>query len=104
MNDLIADEALILGPVSPDWTIAEMLSWIGADDARCHDERLVGALDAVCRALDPGAVPLTGRVVALVRQLAMQVSMRPGSGERTVGEVVGVRTGSARDAGVLVGV
>ncbi|WP_314457246.1 hypothetical protein [uncultured Microbacterium sp.] len=89
MNQLVAYETLVLGPVSPDWTIAEMLAWIGADDARCHDERLVGILDAVCRALDPGAAPATGRVVGLVRAVAMQVAAQPGSGERVVGEVVG---------------
>jgi hypothetical protein len=95
MNQLIAYEALVLGPVSPDWTIAEVLAWIGADDARCHDERLVGILDAVRRALDPGAAPVTGRVVVLVRAVAMQVAAQPAWGEWRVGEVVGVPSAEA---------
>lgn len=104
MNHLSVREPLVLGPVGSDWTIAEMLAWIGADDARCHDERLAGILDAVCRALDPGAAPATGRVVGLVRAVAMQVSARPAWGERRVGEVVGTPVGAARDAGALVAV
>lgn len=88
-------ESLFFGPLTRDWTIAEMLAWIGADDIGCHDERLVGILDAVRRALDPGAAPVTGRVVGLVRQVAMQVSAQPAWGERRVGEVVGVPSAEA---------
>ncbi|MCJ1708029.1 hypothetical protein [Microbacterium sp. VKM Ac-2923] len=104
MTHSTAAESLFFGPLTLDWTIAEMLAWIGAEDARCHDERLAGILDAVRRALDPGAAPVTGRVVGLVRTVAMRVSAQPGSGERRVGEVVGAPAGSVRDAGALVAV
>lgn len=88
-------ESPFFGPLTHDWTIAEMLAWIGAGDAGCHDKRLMGILDAVRRALDPGAAPETGRVVGLVRQVAMQVSAQPAWGERRVGEVVGVPSAEA---------
>lgn len=89
MTRRVSPEPLFFSPLTPDWTIADLLDWIAADDARCHDERLAGILDAVCLALDPGAVVVTGRVVGLVRQVAMQVSAQPGWGERMVGEAVG---------------
>ncbi|MBB3156438.1 hypothetical protein FHS07_000122 [Microbacterium proteolyticum] len=95
MNRSLSLESSFFGPMSPDWTVADLLAWIGADDARCHDERLVRILDAVCRALDPGTTPATGRVVGLVRAVAMRVAAQPGSGERLVGEVVGVPSAAA---------
>ena len=76
------------GPVNPDWTLSELLGWIAATDARCHDERLPGVLDAIDRALVPTAAP-TPPAVVLVRSLALRVASDPSLGRRRLGDVVG---------------
>lgn len=84
-------ESAFVSPLDADWTIVHLLEWIGADDARCHDVRLFGILDAVDRALHPDASRASGAVVTLVRSLAMRVAAEPDAGRRTLEEVVGVR-------------
>lgn len=73
------------GPLAPDWTIDALLEWIGADDARCHEERLRPVLDAATRPLGSSSTPLRGAVVAGVRVLASRVAAEPTLGERTLG-------------------
>ncbi|MDI9892867.1 hypothetical protein [Microbacterium sp. IEGM 1404] len=75
-------------PVSFDWTLAELLDWIAIADARCHDERLLGALDAIDRALAPTTAP-TPPAVVLVRALASRVAADPSLGRRRLGDVIG---------------
>lgn len=75
-------------PVNHDWTLSELLGWIAATDARCHDERLLGVLDAIDRALVPTAAP-TPPAVVLVRLLALRVASDPSLGRRRLGDVVG---------------
>lgn len=75
-------------PVSSGWTLTELLDWIAAADARCHDERLIEALDAIDRALAPTTAP-TPPAVVLVRALASRVAADPSLGRRRLGDVVG---------------
>ena len=82
-------DSVFVSPLDADWTIVQLLEWIGADDARCHDVRLFGILDAVDRALRPDTSRASGAVVSLVRSLAMRVAAEPDAGRRTLGEVVG---------------
>jgi hypothetical protein len=82
-------ESVFVGPLRADWTVGQLLDWIGADDVRCHEVHLEGILDAVDRALHPDSSRAGGSVVALVRSLAMRVSADPGVGERTLGGIVG---------------
>ncbi|MGC0371179.1 hypothetical protein [Microbacterium sp. SLBN-111] len=72
-------------PIAADWTLIELLEWIGADDSRCHDDRLRGLLDAI----DPGAPVGSGAVVVLVRSLAARVVADPALGAMRVGDAVG---------------
>ncbi|MDF2991211.1 MAG: hypothetical protein K0S37_1725 [Microbacterium sp.] len=88
-------ESDFFSPLTADWTIAGLLEWIGADDARCHDERLFGILDAIDQALHPGSSRVRVGVVTLVRSVAMRVSAERSTGERTLGEVFGVRESAA---------
>ncbi len=91
MTRSLPHESVFHRPLSADWTIFRLLEWISDDDARCHDVRLRAVLDAVDRAhhTDSSVAPIG--VVALVRSLAMRVSAEPDWGERTLGELVGVR-------------
>lgn len=88
-------EFAFVSPLTPDWTIARLLDWIAASDDRCHDERLLGILDAVDRALHPFSALAATRVVVYVRALAARVSADPSVGERVLGEVIVVREVSA---------
>lgn len=69
-------ESFVLSPLTLDWTIGELLAWIGAEDARCHDEGLAEAVGAVNRALGETAVASVTPVVA-VRSLARRVASEP---------------------------
>jgi len=69
-------ESFVLSPLTFDWTIGELLAWIGAEDARCHDEGLAETVDAVNRALGETAVATVTPVVA-VRSLATRVANEP---------------------------
>lgn len=72
-------------PITAEWTLSELLGWIGADDSRCHDERLRGLLDAI----DPGAPVGSGTVVVRVRSLAARVVADPALGAMRIGDVLG---------------
>ena len=88
MTRFESPEFAFVSPLRADWTIVQLLEWIGADDVRCHDVRLRGILDAIDRALSPSPAVVMAGVVTLVRSLAMRVA-EPGVGERTLGEFVG---------------
>lgn len=63
-------------PDARDWTIAEMLDWIAADDVRCHDPGLVDVLvPALAQLGEP--VRRTDAPVLLVRALAVRVAAEP---------------------------
>lgn len=91
MTRFDSSESAFVSPLSPDWTIARVLEWIAASDDRCHDERLLGILDAVDQALHSGSGLASTRVVAYVRALAARVSAEPSVGERVLGELLPVR-------------
>jgi len=97
MNSALSPEFAYPAPLTADWTIVDLLEWIGADDERCHDERLTGILDAVLAALSRHAAPrvvatpVAGSVVAQVRAVARSVAADPVVGERTLRSVVASR-------------
>ena len=83
-------EPFVLSPLTLDWTIGELLAWIGAEDARCHDEGLAELLDAVLSALRPGSPRAAGSpssTVSLVREVAVRVSEEPAVGRRRLAEL-----------------
>lgn len=83
-------ESFVPSPLTLDWTITQLLDWIGAEDARCHDERLTELLDAVLAALSPGSPRAAGspsRTVSLVREVAVRVSEEPAAGRRRLAEL-----------------
>lgn len=63
-------------PIEPKWTVSELLDWIGADDARCHDDRLHGLLSTVERALGADADG-AGSTIVLVRSIVARVAAEP---------------------------
>jgi hypothetical protein len=75
-------------PIDSKWTLSALLAWLGADDARCHDERLRGLLDTVEHALgsDAAGAPST---VMLVRSIAARVAAEPALGDLRLGELYG---------------
>jgi hypothetical protein len=79
-------------PVSPDWTIHDLLAWTGADDARVHDESLRPILSALATGLDADAAPglIPQSPIALVRALGVLVRTDPGLRDRTLVSVAGV--------------
>ncbi|WP_022878208.1 hypothetical protein [Microbacterium sp. B19] len=74
------------GPITSDWSLAELLEWIGADDDRCHDDRLRGLLEAI----DPGPQVGSGAVVVLVRSLAARVVADPALGAVRIQDALGL--------------
>jgi hypothetical protein len=97
-----ATTSLQFGPVAPDWTIAEFVEWIAADDARCHDDSLLSVLTAIDRALERDAVqrtpaprtaPLTAPLAAsspvpLVRALAVRLRREPALRQTRVRDLI----------------
>lgn len=79
MSIPIATEASVLAPISPDWTIAELVEWL-ADDSRQHDVALQHPLALIERAVTGETWIRTPSTVALVRSLT--------SAARTHGAVV----------------
>lgn len=75
MTLLMTTPSIDLGPISPDWTIAELLDWL-ADDTRVHDESLRAPLTVIEAALT--GRPWAGQpsTVALIRSLAAAVRPR----------------------------
>ncbi|MBD3942141.1 hypothetical protein IF188_10570 [Microbacterium sp. NEAU-LLC] len=77
-----------LGPVSADWTIHELLTWIAADDARCHDEALrplLSAIDASLAGMRGDSVR-PASVVPLVRSIAGRLRLHPSAGDQHVSD------------------
>lgn len=73
-----------LAPISPDWTIAELVDWL-ADDSRQHDPGLQHPLSLIERALT--AEPWSGvpSTVALIRSISAAAHTR---GSVTVAELL----------------
>ena len=93
-------------PVLSDWTIGELLEWIGEDDARCHDATLAGVIaeidDALARRTGAEASVLAPTSpVPLVRSLAARVRTDPALREARVGDLVEV--GSPHPAVIVRG-
>lgn len=86
-----ATASVTIGPVSPDWTIDQLVEWIGADDVRSHDEALRPLLTAVLAGLAPDAASaLTPRSpVALVRAVASHLRAAPALRDVRLRDVAG---------------
>lgn len=76
MSNTGSRERVFTSPIDLKWTVSELLDWIGADDARCHDERLDGLLNAVERALGSDA-DRARSTVFLVRSIVARVLAEP---------------------------
>lgn len=79
-------ERQFLSPIDPNWTFSDLLDWIGADDARCHDERLQGLLNVVERALGFDSARASS-TVALVRSIAARLAAEPALQDRRLDEL-----------------
>jgi hypothetical protein len=68
-----------LGPINPDWTIAELVEWL-SDDSRQHDPALQHPLAVIEAAMTGEQWSRTPSTVALIRSIAaaVRVSGRPG--------------------------
>ncbi|MFK4836593.1 hypothetical protein ACI3KY_12775 [Microbacterium sp. ZW T2_14] len=86
-----ATASATIGPVASDWTIDELIAWIGADDARSHDEALRPLLAGVLAGLAPDAAPaLTPRSpVALVRAITSRLRATPALRDVRLRDVAG---------------
>jgi hypothetical protein len=74
-----------LGPISPDWTIAELITWLSDDDARPHDPALRHPLSLIEAALTGAPWSRTPSTVALVRSLTLAA---PGHAASVIAEVL----------------
>lgn len=81
MTTLIPD----LGPISRDWTIAELITWLSDDDARQHDPALRHPLSLIEAALTGAPWSRTPSTVALVRSLALAA---PGHATSVIAEIL----------------
>ncbi|WP_102194100.1 hypothetical protein [Microbacterium aurantiacum] len=69
MDTLITSERTLLDPIAPDWTIAELLEWLG-DESRQHDAALRHPLARIEAAVTGETWHGTPSTVALIRSLA----------------------------------
>ncbi|MCC2031706.1 hypothetical protein [Microbacterium allomyrinae] len=89
MRPTVPTESVNLGPLQPNWTVRDLLSWIAEDDTRCHEPALTPLVAALDRALRPERRPADGSVtmsspVGLVRSLASLVRSQPALGRTSV--------------------
>ncbi|MFJ2369059.1 hypothetical protein [Microbacterium sp. NPDC087665] len=98
MDTPFATERTTYGPISPDWTINELIEWL-ADDARQHEAALQHPL-ALIEAAATGSVWRSApSTVALIRSLVEAARTSPALGATTVRELVDMRAASAGAAG-----
>lgn len=76
MDTLIASQSSVLGPIEPDWTIAELIHWL-SDDSRQHDAALRHPLSGIEAELTGAHWAGTPSTVALIRSLADAVRVDP---------------------------
>lgn len=69
MNRLAARRTSESGPIHPDWTIAELVAWLG-DDARQHDATLLHPLTRIEALITGARWARTPSTVALIRSIA----------------------------------
>lgn len=67
-----------LGPIDPNWTIAELVEWL-SDDSRQHDPALQHPLVLIEAALTGEQWSRTPSTVALIRSVAMAAPHHPGT-------------------------
>lgn len=92
MNQPIAIERQDLGPISPDWTIRELVAWL-AEDSHQHDPALRRPLELIETALTGAIWKGEPSTVALIRSLAAAV---PTQGELRIIDVLSASSPIAR--------
>lgn len=70
MDTPLTTLATDLGPIEPNWTIAELIEWL-SDDARQYDLALQHPLALIEAALTGAAWSRTPSTVALIRSLTV---------------------------------
>lgn len=72
MTHSLTTERQDLGPISPNWTIRELVDWL-SDDTRVHDHTIHPALVLIETALTGASWTGTPSTIALIRSLAAAV-------------------------------
>jgi hypothetical protein len=67
----------VLAPIVADWTIRDLLEWLGADDSRMHDAGLRAPLLVIDAALTGSTWEREPSTVALIRSIASAVQTSP---------------------------
>ncbi|GGM60737.1 hypothetical protein [Microbacterium saperdae] len=76
MNTFIATKTSHLGPIDPDWTIADLIQWL-SDDARQHEAALrhpLARIEALITGVHWAGTPST---IALIRSLVEALRQDP---------------------------
>ena len=69
MDTVTTRTGMLLDPINPEWTIAQLLDWLG-DDSRQHDEALRHPLAVIEAALTGAPWSATPSTVALIRSIS----------------------------------
>lgn len=69
MDTVTTRTGMLLDPIDPEWTIAQLLDWLG-DDSRQHDDALRHRLAVIEAALTGAPWSATPSTVALIRSIA----------------------------------
>lgn len=69
----------VLAPIIADWTIRDLLTWLGDDDSRMHDAGLRAPLLMIDAALTGSSWEREPSTVAVIRSIASAVQTSPRS-------------------------
>jgi hypothetical protein len=67
----------VLAPIVADWTIRDLLEWLGADDSRMHETALTRPLLLIDAALTGSSWEREPSTVAVIRSIASAVQTSP---------------------------
>ena len=97
MDTQITTRSTLLDPIRLDWTIAELIEWLGEDDVRQHDDALrdpLALIEAELTGSSWAAIPST---VALIRSIAGAVRAAPALGTIGIGSLMPSSHGEQSD-------
>lgn len=97
MSVAITTETPNLGPISPNWTITQLLDWL-AEDRRQHDESLRAPLVAIDAAMTGTEWRRAPSTVAVTRSIAATIRATPHLLAATIGELLSPPDTRATDA------
>ncbi|MFY9713625.1 MAG: hypothetical protein WAK00_09125 [Microbacterium sp.] len=86
MDTSTARRPLFLDPIEPDWTIRDLIEWLG-EDSRQHDAALRYPLAVIEAALTGSRWSGAPSTVALVRSIAGAVRVAPALGTIRIGSL-----------------